>query len=698
MDFKKNAKTRFRDVGRISLEQACAEAEALRAGIEHHDYLYYVKDRPAISDAAYDKLLRRLEELEQAFPELQDRSSPTRRVAGKPASGLAKVEHRAPLLSLQAVFERGEVDAFHETVVRAGAGRAPAYVCEPKFDGLSVECVYVDGVLRSASTRGDGRTGEDVTNNLKTIRSIPMHLHGKKGIPSLLAVRGEVFLPLAAFQGLNRHRIEHGEEPFANPRNAAAGTVRRLDPREVARCPLDVTFYDVLRVEGVDLSSQQETRTRLAGWGFKTDRHVARCSTPAAIERFHTRLAAERERLPYEIDGIVVKVDDFAIRARLGVRHRNPRWALAWKFPPREEVTTLEDIVVQVGMSGTLTPVALLAPVDVGGVTVSRATLHNEGEIQRKNLRIGDRVRIARAGDVIPEIVERIGRRRGKSSKTFHMPKRCPSCGTRVEREGAYWVCPAGLACRAQLVAHVAHYGARDAMDIAGLGERTARQLVEAGLVETVADLYALRPEDLLGLEGFARKSADNLHGAIARSKTAELDRFVFALGIRHVGRRVARSLAEAFASLEALEDASEEEIRALPDVGPQIAASVHGFFTDPDNRRVLARMRRLGVRVQRLRTGRSRSSGRGSPKGRGLDGGPLAGKTFVFTGTLERWTRSQAEREIRDLGGRASSSVSRKTDYVVAGRDPGSKLDDARELGVPVIDEKKLRRLLATS
>lgn len=679
MGSRRDTKTRVRDVAKLSRRQVRSEAKSLRERIEHHDYLYYVKNQPSISDAAYDKLFRRLQKLEAAFPELRTETSPTRRVAGEAATELKKVKHQAPMLSLQAVFDRDEVDGFHRTAADAYGGTRPAYVCEPKFDGLSVEVVYVEGVFRHGSTRGDGTTGEDVSYNLKTIRAVPMRLRGHRP-PRLLSARGEVFLPLAAFQKLNKERIARGEEPFANPRNAAAGTVRRLDPREVARCPLDVFFYDVLKVDGVALTSQWQTLEQLAGWGLKTEAHVKRCASPAEIERFHASLAAERDKLDYEIDGAVIKVDDFAVRQKLGVRHRSPRWALAWKFAPREEVTMLEDIVVQVGMTGMLTPVALLAPVDVGGVTVSRATLHNENEVHRKGLQVGDKVRIARAGDVIPEVVERVGGKRRKNARAFRMPRKCPSCGATVEREGAYWTCPAGLACRAQLVGHVVHYASREAIDIEGLGDKTARQLVEKKLIESLADLYELGVDDLLALEGFARKSAEALHRAIARSASLPLDRFLYALGIRHVGQRIAHSLAGGFGSLDALAEASEAELREVPDVGPQIAHSVHAFFADRKNRRVLARMRTLGVRV--------RSAARSRHKG------ALAGKTLVFTGTLQRSTRAEAERRAEDAGGRASSSVSRKTDYVVAGRDPGSKLEQAKKLGVRVIDERTFERL----
>jgi DNA ligase (NAD+) len=670
-----SARARAGDRGR-----ARREVEALRKEIERHDRLYYVENRPAISDAAYDRLFRRLQELEAAFPELRSATSPTERVAGRPAAGLKTVAHHAPMLSLEAVMEAGEVERFLESVARTTGPSRPAWVAEPKFDGVSVEVVYRDGRFHRGSTRGDGRTGEDVSANLKTIRSLPLRLRGRAPLPRLLAVRGEVFLPRRAFRRLNRERIAQGEEPFANPRNAAAGTVRRLDPGQVARTPLDVVFYDVLKLEGQRLDLHHVALERFARWGLKIDPHVARCTTRAEIERFHARLAGERDRLDYEIDGIVVKLDDLRLRDKLGARHRSPRWALAWKFPPRREVTTLEEITVQVGRTGALTPVALLTPVDVGGVTVSRATLHNASEVRRKGLQPGDRVRVVRAGDVIPEVVERVGpRRRGRAS-AFRMPRRCPSCGTALVAEGAATVCPAGLACPAQRVGHLIHYGSRDALDIAGLGQRTVRQLVDAGLVTTLADLYRLSVEDLLRLERFGPKSAGALHRAIRASMAPPLDRFLYGLGIRHVGRRLARTLADALGSLRALCAASVRELCGVPGVGPEIAESVVAFFADPENRRVLGRLGRLGVRPRAAQ--------------RRTASGKLAGRTFVFTGALSRSTRTQAERRVVELGGRSSASVSRQTDYLVAGAEPGSKLDTARRLGVRVIDERAFDRL----
>lgn len=682
MDFKKNPSTRFRKIKDLSCEDAKEEIEALRQGIAHHDHLYYVENRPAISDATYDKLFRRLEDLEEAFPEFRSGISPTQRVGAEPARALAKVEHQVALLSLDAALEVDEVRDFDRFIRRETGMDRVRYVVEPKFDGLSVEVVYEAGRYARGATRGDGVTGEDVTHNLKTIRALPLRLPDTAAAPDFLAVRGEVFLTKDAFHALNRERIERGEEPFANPRNAAAGTARRLDPREVARYPLDIVCYEILKVDAASFETHWQELQQLAAWGFKTAPHNRRVDSFEDIQEYHERLAAERDDLDYEIDGIVIKLDDVRARARLGTRQRSPRWALAWKFPPREETTRLRDIVVQVGMTGMLTPVAQLEPVDVSGVTVSRATLHNEGEVHRKDVRPGDTVRIARAGDVIPEVVERVDEPGRKRAEPFAMPSRCPVCGAEVVEEGAYYFCPAGLACPAQLIGHVIHYAAREAMNIGGLGERTVRQLVERGMVRDLADLYELSVDDLLELEGFAEKSAKGLHDAIQGTRKPRLDRFLYALGIRHVGEHTARVLAERFQDLESLRRASREDLVRVPEVGPEIATSVARFFEQAENRKVLDRLLDAGVGPRPLRGGGEE--------------GRLEGRTFVFTGSLERFTRSDAERKVEDLGGRATSSVSGDTDYVVAGEGAGSKLDEAREAGVRIIDEEAFEKLLA--
>jgi DNA ligase (NAD+) len=682
MDFQKDLHTNLKPIEQLTLSEARREVEVLREDIEHHDYLYYVKDSPEISDAAYDRLFHRLQKLEESFPELQTDNSPTRRVGAPPLDALSKIEHTSPMLSLNSALEEKETIDFVDFIRRNIGEQELFFVLEPKFDGVSVEVVYQDGRFVYGATRGDGRIGEEITENLKTIRTLPLQLRKTENTPSFLALRGEIFMHKKGFHELNKKRVERNEETFANPRNATAGIVRQLDSRKVAGTPLDALFYDILRIEGVSFSSHWEALNTYSKWGFKTDPHAKRCSSLEEIKDFHSRLAQEREDLDYEIDGIVIKLDSFQQRERLGTRERSPRWALAWKFPPRHEITTLEDIVVQVGRTGTLTPVALLQPVDVGGVTISRATLHNEGEVHRKDVRVGDRVRVARAGDVIPEVVERIdqpGRQRGKS---FEMPEKCPACGAKVIREGAYSICPAGLSCPPQVVGRILHYSSRDAMNIDGLGKKTLEQLVEMGMVADIADLYKLSVQDLLKLEGFAEKSANQLYQAIQASKDSLLEKFVYALGIRHVGSRAAQLLAKSFGSLDKLRRAQREDLIKVPEIGPQIANSVVAFFQEEQDRAVLERLLASGVQTQ--------TTAVGDEKARLLEG-----KTFVFTGKLQRYTRDGAKEIVEALGARVTSSVSSKTDFLVAGEDAGSKLEVARKEKVRILTEEEFERLI---
>lgn len=681
MDFKKNPSTRFKDIKKISKREAREEIEALREGIDHHDYLYYVKDKPEISDAVYDRLFKRLQDLEEAFPEFRSETSPTRRVGAPPLEKLKKKRHSAPMLSLNAALEEKEVENFFDFVRRNAGGRKAEFVLEPKFDGFSVEVAYRGGEFEYGATRGDGRTGEDISENLKTVRSVPLRLRRDGGVPPFVALRGEVFMPVKGFQALNKEKLERGEEPFANPRNAAAGIMRQLDSKNVAGKPLDIFFYEILSVEGREFASHWEMLKELPKWGLKTDYPQKKTADFEGARKFREKLLEERDELEYESDGVVIKLDDNALREELGTRQRSPRWALAWKFPPREEVTTVEEIVVQVGRTGTLTPVALLKPVDVGGVTVSRATLHNEDEVRRKDVRTKDKVRITRAGDVIPEVVERLAEPGKKREKEFSMPTRCPSCGAKVQREGAYYVCTAGLSCPAQLTGSIAHYASRDAMDIEELGGKTVEQLVSRAMVRSVADLYGLSVEDLTGLKGYAEKSARKLRAAIEEKKSPGLDRFLYALGIRRVGQHVAAVLAREFGSLEALRKASLEDLRKVPEIGPEIAQSVRHFFGERENLKVLDALREAGVKVREA-----------PRKEKGAR--PLEGKTFVFTGELAGYTRSEVKRLVESLGGRATSSVSGETDYVVVGESPGSKLEEARKKGVKTIGEKEFRKL----
>jgi DNA ligase (NAD+) len=554
-------------------------------------------------------------------------------------------------------------------------------VLEPKFDGFSVEIVYTDGDFKYGATRGNGRTGEDISGNLKTIGSVPLRLRNADSAPAFISVRGEVFMKKEGFQRLNQERIEKGMEPFANPRNAAAGTMRQLDPRKVAGRPMDIYFYDILKIEDQRLSSHWDSLEHLRDWGLKTDPANRKVTSIKDVKAYHRVLAEKREDLDYEIDGMVIKLDSYDLRRRLGSRHRSPRWALAWKFTPKEEVTTLEKIVVQVGRTGILTPVALLQPVNVGGVTVSRATLHNADEVRKKDVRSGDTVRVVRAGDVIPEVLERIKRPGKKRQKPFSMPDKCPACDSRVHREGAYHLCPAGLACRPQLVGRIVHYASREALDITGLGEQTAKDLARKELVNDIADLYRLTVDDLIQLEGFAKKSATQLRDAIQDAKNPRMDRFLYALGIRHVGQRLAQILARRCRSLKKLKSAERSELETIPEIGSEIAVSVSRFFRQKENRQVLKRLQKAGRRVSQMP---SEKNGR-----------PLSGKTFVFTGSLENFTRAEAKNLVERLGGRATSSVSGNTDYLVTGENPGSKLDEARKENVKIIKEKAFAEMV---
>ncbi|MFM7230549.1 MAG: NAD-dependent DNA ligase LigA [bacterium] len=669
-----------------SRADAARRITALAAEIREHDHRYYVLDAPTISDAAYDKLLRELVELETAHPELRASDSPTQRVGGGLREGFKKVKHVRPMLSLDSLMAEDEVREFDERV-RKGLGLAEGlfaedvvYVAEPKFDGLSIELVYEDGVFVRGSTRGDGETGEDVTENLRTIRAVPLRLR-EEGPPSkgTIAIRGEVLIPLPAFEALNKRLIEAGEEPFANARNAAAGTVRQLDVSVTASRRLDFFAYDVMAQEPAPrgkaaFASQHAILEGLTAWGFHVESGVRRCHGLAEALAFHTDLRERRDALPYEIDGVVLKVDDRAAQTRLGMRSRSPRWAVAFKFPPREEITQVLDIVVQVGRTGKLTPVAQLRPVDVSGVTVSRATLHNQDELDRKDVRIGDTVRVRRAGDVIPEVVEVLPEHRPQGAKRFELPSKCPVCGAEVERTGAAHRCTNGLACPAQLERHLVHFTQRGAMDIAGLGEKTVKQLLDKRLVADLADLYQLTPIHLVELEGFAERSIENLLGALEASKKPRLDRFLFALGIEHVGETVARTLADHFGSLAALREASVEDLMHIHGIGDEVAESVHAFFDNRRNAKVLDRLIKAGVKP----TAEERPAG---PR-------VLDGVTVVFTGGLETMPRPDAQRLAERHGARVAGSVSKKVTLVVAGPGAGSKLDDARRLGIEVIDE----------
>ncbi|WP_159904497.1 NAD-dependent DNA ligase LigA [Salinirussus salinus] len=663
--------TDFAPAAELNEEQAREQAELLREAIRYHDHRYYVEADPVIGDRTYDALFARLRELEEAF-DLDREGSPTQRVGGEPVDELDTVEHVAPMLSVDQSGDAADVRAFDERV-RGEVGEVE-YFCEPKFDGLSVEVVYEDGRYERAATRGDGEVGDDVTAQVRTIPSVPERLRGD--YPDRLAVRGEVYMPREAFQEYNRERVERGEDPFANPRNAAAGTLRQLDPTVVADRPLAVFFFSVL-ASTADFATSAGVYERLPAWGLRTtDRAELVSDVEAAID-YRDRLLAARDELDFEVDGVVLKVNDRAACERLGTTSRAPRWAFAYKFPARSGETTVRDIVVQVGRTGRLTPVALLDPVEVSGVEVSRASLHNPEEIRRLGVGVGDEVRVERAGDVIPDVVEVLDGGNGH----FEFPETCPACGSPVEREGPLAFCTGGLACPAQLERAVEYYASREALDIEGLGEKAVEQLVDAGLVESLPDLYELTVGDLQELEGWGETSAENLVREIAATTEPALADFLTALGIPEVGDTTARALARAFGTFGAVREASEDQLRDVEDVGPTVAAEIRDFFDSERNAAVIDGLLEH-VDPRPADTG---------------DGEALAGETFVFTGALERFTRDDAQELVERHGGSATGSVSGNTDYLVVGEDPGrTKQEDAEAEGVPQLDEAAFLELLA--
>ena len=673
----------FEPVATLSPAAAERQVEHLRAAVREHDHRYYVEADPLIADRVYDLLFERLSELEAAF-DLVDPDSPTQRVGGEPVAELETVDHTAPMLSIDQSGAAEDVHAFDERVRRelGEAGFDPAaigYVCEPKFDGISLEAVYEDGRLVRAATRGDGREGDDVTAQARRIRSLPQRLRGDP--PARLAVRGEVFMPKDGFRALNRRRIERGDEPFANPRNATAGTIRQLDPSVVADRPLDCFVYGLLAYDDPDRerpATQWAELQAFREWGFNVDDRAARVDDIEAAIDYREDLMADREDLNYEIDGVVIKVDDIAACEALGNTARATRSAFAYKFPARTEVTTITDIVVQVGRTGRLTPVALLEPVQVGGVTVSRATLHNPGEIESLGVDVGDRVRVLRAGDVIPYIEEVV---EDNSDSAFEFPEACPVCGSPVERDGPLAFCPGGLACESQLEGAIEHYVSREGLDIEGLGPERIAQLRAAGLLDSLADLYRLDTDDLAALEGWGTKSARNLVDEIDAAREPSLDDFLSALSIPEVGASTATELAAEFGSLEALTDAEPAELEAVDDVGPIVAETIQDFFETPENRAALDELLDAGVDPQAADTAETDDD--------------LDGLTFVFTGSLSV-SRSDAQDLVEAHGANATGSVSGNTNYLVIGDNPGQrKQDDAAANDVAVIDEDEFAELL---
>ncbi len=657
--------------------------KTLREQLNRHSYLYYVLDNPEIPDSEYDRLYRELQQLENKHPELITPDSPTQRVGEQPLKSFSQVTHRIPMLSLDNVFSEDELEAFARRIRdRLGREEQLDFNAEPKLDGLAVSLVYEDGLFVQAATRGDGTTGEDVTQNVKTIHSVPLRLTGK-GYPSLLEVRGEVFMPREGFNRLNRHALEKGEKTFVNPRNAAAGSLRQLDPKITASRPLAFYCYSTGATEGGELpDTQNGILSQLQQWGLPVCSEVKLIKGIKGCLGYYEEIQRKRDDLPYDIDGVVYKVNSISLQKELGFVARAPRWAIAHKFPAQEEVTHILNVDFQVGRTGAITPVARLEPVFVGGVTVSNATLHNMDEIERKDIRIGDKVFIRRAGDVIPEVVRVVPGSRKKAVKKIRLPAQCPVCGSDIEQiEGeAIARCTGGLVCKAQRTEAIKHFASRKAMDIDGLGDKLVEQMVETGLVETVVDLYRLNIDEVAGLERMGQKSAENLIKAIDNSRKPALAKLVYALGIREVGEATARSLALSFGNLQAIMNADEETLQQIQDIGPVVAQHITHFFAQLHNKQVIHQLLRE-VEIQSPAQKQHKQT--------------LTGKTFVITGTLTNMTREEAKELLQSAGAKVSGSVSAKTDYLLAGEKAGSKLAKAEQLGVEVIDENKLRQML---
>lgn len=655
----------------------------LRELINHHNYLYYVLDNPQISDAEYDKLMRELIDLESQFPELVTPDSPTQRIGGEPLPAFERVTHREAMISLADAFNEGELRDFHRRVV-AVVGNEVEYVVELKIDGLAISLTYENGVLVTAATRGDGTVGEDVTQNVKTIKSVPLRINAPSGkMPSLIEVRGEIYIPKEDFKKLNEEREDMELEPFANPRNAAAGSIRQLDPKIAAKRPLSTFIYGIGYVEGIQFETHYQVLEFYKACGFRVNPHIKLFKNFDDVIEYCMSWREKRDLLPYEIDGMVIKVNSLQFQRILGSTAKNPRWAIAYKFPAEQKVSVIEDIIVSVGRTGILTPNAVLKPVNIAGSTVSRATLHNEDYIKEKDIRIGDSVIVQKAGDIIPEVVAVVKEKRTGREKEFKMPKVCPECGSEVIRvpgEAAYRC--TGVACPAQIRRSIIHFASRDAMDIRGLGPAVVSLLLSAGLVKDASDIYFLKREDLIPLERMGEKSADNLIKAIQNSKKQPLSRLIYALGIPFIGSKASFLLAEALGSMDKLQTATYDELIKIPEIGSKMAESIITFFKQEQTKKLLTRLKEAGVNMEERRQVEG-------PK-------PLENLTFVLTGTLEKYSRKEAKEIIENLGGRVTGSVSKKTDYVVVGKDPGSKYDKAVELGVKIIDENEFDKLIA--
>jgi len=653
--------------------------ESLRKEILRHNELYYVKAEPVVSDSEYDRLLRELKAMEFEYPEYGSADSPSLAVGAPIPDKFVKVEHSAVMLSLDSVNDEEGAEHFAQTCSKEIGGQTD-YAVEPKLDGISIELVYENGHFIAGSTRGDGKIGEDVTLNLKTVKSVPKRLSGKN-IPKFLSVRGEVIMHIKDFQALNKKQIDNGEAVFANPRNVAAGSMRQLDYRVTASRKLRVYCYRILKISEGMPSTQYETLKRLNEWGFNTPPEAKLCRNIALAIKYHHDMEKNRDELDYEIDGVVIKVNDLDSQEKLGERTTNPRWAIAYKFKPRKEITRVEDIVVQVGRTGVITPLALLQPVEVGGVTVSRATLHNMDQISKLGVKIGDYVKVHRAGDVIPYIAEVVKEKRTGREKTFHYPLRCPSCGTKVEWEDVFCRCPAGLSCPKQMRETILNYVSKGAASLEGFSVKSVELLYAKGLLRRISDIYALKREDLLSLDTWKEKKTDNLLRQIEKSKNIDLDRFIFGLGIKNVGRHIAILLSDRFSTLSNIMSADEETLTAVNEIGPEVAKRITSFFKNRENIKEIERLEKYGVVVREQRDRRE---------------GRLTGKKIVFTGILKTMTRREAKELAEAAGGEISSTVGAGTDFVVAGETPGSKLEKAKAKNINVLSEDEFRKMLA--
>ncbi len=667
----------------IEKESALKRIEELQDQITYHNKRYYQLDDPEISDAEYDQLMLELIQLEKQYSDHIDLTdSPTRRVGAAPLDKFDTVTHLTPMLSLANAFSEEDILDFNERTKRfLGNKEDISFVVEPKLDGVAVNLLYENGMFKIGSTRGDGTVGEDVTQNLKTIYSIPLRVKEASDMPERIEIRGEVFIRNEAFKNLNKRRVDEGKPPFANPRNAAAGSLRQLDSKITAKRSLDIFCYAIGLAEGKTFQSQWKILQTLARWGFQVNPRVKQAKDINECIQYYHDMTLLRKELPYEIDGIVIKVDSMDTQARLGAVSRSPRWAVATKFPPTQATTQIEDIIVQVGRTGVLTPVAKMKPVRIGGVTVSSATLHNQDEIDKKDIRIGDTVIIQRAGDVIPEVVKVIESRRSGSEKIFLMPETCPACGSRVARlEGEAAHRCIDFDCPAQIRENIKHFASRGAMDIEGLGEKIISQMLDGKIIKDPSDLYYLTKEDLTGLERLADKSAENLLAALDQSKNPPLEKFTFSLGIRHTGEHISRILAQEFSTLDNLINATEEELTSIREIGPEVAASITKYFRLPSNLEMIQRLREAGVKPREAVPRKSSD---------------LSGKSFLFTGTLQGFPRSKAREIVESLGGNVLSSVTRNTDYVVVGESPGSKLNKAKELEITILNEEEFLELI---